>query len=102
MAGSCSLRLARRRSEAGVTRLVALFFALFAAVAASAAPVVVPKEARSHGSLDFANPDPLLDLKEALSPYQAPEKDGSRWFMLTAVNQSVKPVMRILLAGEPP
>ena len=84
-----------------MTRLVALF-ALLLAVAAIAAPVVVPKEARSHGSLDFASQDPLLDLRDALSPYQAPEKDGSRWFMMTAVNQSVKPVMRILLAGEPP
>ncbi|HEY1631985.1 MAG TPA: GGDEF and EAL domain-containing protein [Rhizomicrobium sp.] len=83
-------------------RLAALFLMLMAAMAATAAPVMVPKEARSHGSLDFANPDSMLDLKEALSPYQAPEKDGSRWFMLTAVNQSVKPVMRILLAGEPP
>jgi hypothetical protein len=61
-----------------VKRLAALFLMLMAAMAATAAPVMVPKEARSHGSLDFANPDSMLDLKEALSPYQAPEKDGSR------------------------
>ncbi|HEX3675621.1 MAG TPA: EAL domain-containing protein [Rhizomicrobium sp.] len=77
---------------------------LLFAVAASAAPLTVPKEARSHASLDFARRDAMLDLKDALSPYHAPagaERDGSLWFMMTAVNQSVRPVTRILVAGEP-
>ncbi len=87
-------------------RRLFLFLASLVLVAsASAAPFAVPKEARGHSSLNFANADAMLDLKDVLSPYHAPsgpEADGSSWFMMTALNQSVRPVTRILIAGEPP
>jgi len=94
------------RIDAGlhVSRLIFLALAFFA-VAASAAPLAVPQAAHDRASIDFARADALVDLKSALSPYRAPagpESDGSSWFMMTAANQSVRPVTRILLAGEPP
>jgi diguanylate cyclase (GGDEF)-like protein/PAS domain S-box-containing protein len=56
-----------------------------------------------HGP-DFASADPVLQLAPALSPYHAAngaETDGSVWYMLTAVNESVRPVTRTLLADQP-
>jgi diguanylate cyclase (GGDEF)-like protein/PAS domain S-box-containing protein len=53
---------------------------------------------------DFASIAPVLQLGSALSPYHAAngtETDGSSWYMLTAVNESVRPVTRILLADQP-
>ncbi|HTT83828.1 MAG TPA: GGDEF and EAL domain-containing protein [Rhizomicrobium sp.] len=53
---------------------------------------------------DFASAGPVLQLGPALSPYHAAngsESDGSAWYMLTAVNESVRPVTRILLADQP-
>jgi diguanylate cyclase (GGDEF)-like protein len=87
-----------------VVSKVFLFALLFAAASVVAAPVPVPQAARSHASVNFAAPDAMVDLKDAFSPYHAPsgpEADGSEWFMMTAANQSVRPVTRILVAGEP-
>lgn len=53
---------------------------------------------------DVASSDPVLDLGAALSPYHAAngvEADGSHWYMMTVVNESVRPVTRILLAEQP-
>jgi diguanylate cyclase (GGDEF)-like protein/PAS domain S-box-containing protein len=53
---------------------------------------------------DFASTDLVIGLGSALSPYHAAngkESDGSAWYMLTAVNESVRPVTRILLADQP-
>jgi diguanylate cyclase (GGDEF)-like protein len=64
----------------------------------------VPQAAHDRAGIDFARSDAVIDLKPALSPYRTPsgpETDGSLWYMLTAANQSVRPVTRILLAGEP-
>jgi len=57
----------------------------------------------SH-SVDFGGASPVLDLTWALSPYHAAngvESDDSRWYMMTAANQSVRPATRILLADQP-
>ncbi|MGH6888586.1 MAG: putative bifunctional diguanylate cyclase/phosphodiesterase [Rhizomicrobium sp.] len=78
--------------------VLGLIFALFAGAAAALASGDIP-----HGP-DFASTDPVLDLGSALSPYHAAngvETDGSRWYMMTAVNESVRPVTRILLADQP-
>ncbi len=55
-------------------------------------------------SVDFGGASPVLDLTWALSPYHAAngvESDDSRWYMMTAANQSVRPATRILLADQP-
>ncbi|HEX3431992.1 MAG TPA: GGDEF and EAL domain-containing protein [Rhizomicrobium sp.] len=60
--------------------------------------------ARVSPNIDFASSRPVLDLTGSLSPYQAPgspENDGSRWYLTTVSNQTVRPVTRILLAEQP-
>jgi len=55
--------------------------------------------------VDFAADDNVIPLKDALTPYHAPggpEKDGSLWYMLALSNNQVRPVSRVLLAGQPP
>ena len=47
----------------------------------------------------------MLELKAALSPYQAPggaEADGSGWYIVQVSNDTVRPATRVLLAGQPP
>jgi diguanylate cyclase (GGDEF)-like protein len=86
-------------------RVILAFAFLAIATASIAAPLAVPRAAHDRASVDFARADAMMELKPALSPYHAPsgaEADGSLWFMMTAANQSVRPVTRILLAGEPP
>lgn len=71
--------------------LLAVLFA-FLAQATAAAPV------------DFAGSAAIIELKDKLSPYHAPqgaEADGSRWYMLTVINDTVRPATRVLLAGQP-
>lgn len=78
--------------------VLALVLALFAGVAAVRASGEIPR------GPDFASGDLVLDLGSALSPYHAAngvEPDGSHWYMMTAVNESVRPVTRILLADQP-
>jgi diguanylate cyclase (GGDEF)-like protein/PAS domain S-box-containing protein len=96
-----------------VTRIFRFAIAILALIAgvafASAAPLPktvapLPKPAAGHPALDFSMPAAMIELKSALSPYQAPaahENDGSRWYLLTASNQSVRPVARILMATDP-
>jgi diguanylate cyclase (GGDEF)-like protein len=89
--------------------------ALLLAVTAFAAPpaaspdlsIIVqpaPKPVSDKASVDFANEAAVLDLKDALASYHAPsgpEPDGSLWYLVTAVNNAVRPATRILIAGEP-
>ncbi len=60
---------------------------------------------RAHaGTANFAQQTPVLDLGAVLEPYHAAgqnEADDSRWFMMTAVNPSVRTATRILLAEQP-
>lgn len=89
---------------APLLRRVAAVCALFAATAAIAAAPAL-KAPHDRSGIDFARADAMIELKPALSPYHAPsqqEPDGSFWYMMNAVNQSVHPVTRILIAGEPP
>lgn len=82
-----------------------LAVAALSASAALAAPYVGHPQAPDRLSIDFSQPSAVIELKGVLSPYHAPsgsEKDGSLWYMMTAVNEAPRPVTRILLAAEPP
>lgn len=71
-----------------------LFAGLGAAQAADAPPAI-----------DFGASDNVINLKQDLTPYHAPngpEADGSAWYMLAVTNNSVRPAIRVLLAGQPP
>ncbi len=64
----------------------------------------IPTATPSH-QVDFSAADNVMPLKSALTPYHAPggpEKDGSLWYMLALSNKSVRPVSRVILAGQPP
>jgi len=55
--------------------------------------------------VDFANPDPVLTIKDALTPYHGPsatEPDGSNWYLIRATNSAVRPVSRVLQATQAP
>ena len=55
-------------------------------------------------SVDFSSPPAVLSLGRALAPYHAAngnESEGSRWYMMTAANGSVRPVTRVLAIEQP-
>lgn len=61
--------------------------------------------AGSIAAVDFGSNDNVINLKPDLTPYHAPggpEADGSVWYMLAVTNNSVRPAIRVLLAGQPP
>ncbi|MES2292215.1 MAG: GGDEF and EAL domain-containing protein [Pseudomonadota bacterium] len=75
--------------------LIALLLAGLSAVSAADAPRPV----------DFGADANVINLKHELTPYHAPsgpEADGSAWYMLAVTNNSVRPAIRVLLAGQPP
>ena len=83
--------------------LIVAMSAVTFAVAAPGAAAKAPSAGKT--SVDFSTANAVLDLKTALSPYKSSAgkiEDGSRWYMMTAVNQSVRPVTRVLLAADPP
>ncbi|MDE2134534.1 MAG: EAL domain-containing protein [Alphaproteobacteria bacterium] len=66
---------------------------LFGAQAASPAP---------HG-VSLSGPEGVIELKETLGPYKpAPGVVSAGWFTFTATNESNRPVIRVLQAGQPP
>jgi diguanylate cyclase (GGDEF)-like protein/PAS domain S-box-containing protein len=84
--------------------LTGLFLLLVATAAAPVPAPQIPADARAHGSINFATQSALLDLKDSLAPQNLRGERQSKdahWFIMTAVNQSVQPVTRILVAGEP-
>jgi diguanylate cyclase (GGDEF)-like protein/PAS domain S-box-containing protein len=61
--------------------------------------------APSPAAVDFGSNDNVINLKPDLTPYHSPggpEADGSVWYMLALTNNSVRPAIRVLLAGQPP
>ncbi|HWC62786.1 MAG TPA: hypothetical protein VG501_04125, partial [Rhizomicrobium sp.] len=55
--------------------------------------------------VNFAISDNVIPLRSSLTPYHAPggpEDDGSAWYMLALTNNQVRPVSRVILAGQPP
>lgn len=66
---------------------------LFGAQAASPAP---------HG-VSLSGPEGVIELKETLGPYKpAPGVVSAGWFTFTATNESNRPMIRVLQAGQPP
>jgi diguanylate cyclase (GGDEF)-like protein/PAS domain S-box-containing protein len=85
--------------------MFALVVALLAGSLACAAPALAPKPAKDQLSIDFSGPVAVVDLKDLLTPYNAPagrEGDGSRWYLISATNGSVRAVTRVLVAADPP
>src|ERR1700693_1666961 len=84
---------------------LALMFCVLAApgMAAPAGPPAPP--VTPPHQVDFAASDAVIPLRAALTPYHAPggaEKDGSLWYMLALTNDQVRPVSRVIVAGQPP
>lgn len=83
-------------------RHLTLVFALLLTLvsAAAAAPVAAPRAA-----VDFASDNGILELRSALTPTRGPashEAGAPVWYMMTATNNSERPISRIILAGQPP
>ena len=86
-------------------RAAVLALVIVAAMLAAAAPFLPPSASKDQISIDFSGPVAVIDLKDLLTPYSAPaekENDGSRWYLISATNGSVRPVMRVLMAADPP
>lgn len=80
----------------------ALAAALFASLAAAGAPPSAPTKDAPGAA--FGGPDAVIDLKDSLGPYHMPasaNSNSSIWYMLTAVNASNRPAIRVLQAGQP-
>lgn len=85
--------------------LFAAWFAIALTAFAAQAANLVPKTAKDTHAIDFAGQQPVIDVRNVLIPYHPPsgtEQDGSHWYMLNAMNEAVRPVTRILQAGQPP
>ena len=84
--------------------LVFLGAGLFAGAGVFAQPAQ-PAAAQGPQPVNFGGPENVIPLKPGLAPYHAPggpEADGSSWYMLPVMNNSVRPAIRVLLAGQPP
>ena len=79
-------------------------FAVLAAVCA-ALLAVLAAHAAAPPTIDFASPDGVIDVTDALKPYHAPGArpgtDRSGWYLITATNSSIRPAARVLLAAQP-
>jgi diguanylate cyclase (GGDEF)-like protein/PAS domain S-box-containing protein len=89
-----------------VSRLKTLAWTLIIGLCAIAAmeELSFAAPAPSSGVVDFAAPAAIIELSDKLTPYHAPgapETDGSHWYMMTALNNSVRPATRIFIAGQP-
>jgi diguanylate cyclase (GGDEF)-like protein len=86
-----------------VSKLKALAWPILLGLIALAATLDIAHAAPA-GTVDFSAPSAIIELRDKLTPYRAPsgpEADGSSWYMLTAVNNSVRPATRVFLAGQP-
>src|SRR6185295_17692971 len=78
----------------------ALLAALIAAFAGAQAA-----QPGSPTIVDFASPDQVLDIQDALAPYHAPtgvQPDGSNWYLIKATNSALHASNRVLRAAQPP
>ncbi|MGA7713101.1 MAG: GGDEF domain-containing protein [Rhizomicrobium sp.] len=77
----------------------ALVAVLIGGVQAASAPISAPH------SVGFGGPEGVIELKHILKPYQPPpgaKPDTSRWYTFVAVNDSKRPAVRVLHAGQQP
>ncbi|MEJ0026109.1 MAG: EAL domain-containing protein [Rhizomicrobium sp.] len=79
------------------------FIAALWAVLAAALAAAPPAPARP--SIDFAGPEGVVEVSDALAPYHAPsgkaEPSGTAWYIFTATNSSIRPSARVLQAAQP-
>lgn len=89
-----------------MTKFRRLMFYLFAVSLALLGPVLAAvKSASTAPQIDFGSSENVIALKAFLSPYRSPggqESDGSSWYIIQVVNNSVRPAARVLVAGQPP
>jgi len=55
--------------------------------------------------VDFASPDPVVTIQNALTPYHGPsgtQPDGSNWYLIKATNSAIRPASRVLQATQAP
>jgi diguanylate cyclase (GGDEF)-like protein len=86
-----------------VIRGFAIAAALSAALVTAAALAAAPQSDPSL--VDFASPDPVLEIKDAMVPYHGPsgtQPDGSNWYLIRATNSAVRPSSRVLQATQTP
>jgi diguanylate cyclase (GGDEF)-like protein len=86
-----------------VTKTFAIAAAVIAALIAAAANA---QTSQGDPSLvDFASPDPVLEIQDAMVPYHGPsgtQPDGSNWYLIKATNSAVRPSSRVLQATQTP
>jgi diguanylate cyclase (GGDEF)-like protein/PAS domain S-box-containing protein len=78
---------------------VALMALLFAGLAAFAAPT-----GKDPHGVDLGQRASVIELMGTLGPYQMPAKiqpSDATWYTINATNASVRPAIRVLLAGQP-
>lgn len=78
--------------------VIAALWTVLAAAFAAAPPPAPP-------SIDFAGPDGVVEVSDALAPYHAPggkaEPNGTAWYIFTATNSAIRPAARVLQAAQP-
>src|SRR5690348_11613741 len=79
--------------------LCAALMTMFAVIAAAAPAPADPK------AVDFAGPDGVVEIREALKPYHAPtgakQPDRSGWYLIAVTNSAIRPAARVLQAAQP-
>jgi len=79
--------------------LCAALMSAFAAIAAAAPAPVDPT------AVDFAGPDGVVEIKDALKPYHGPtgpkRPDKSGWYLIAITNSAIRPTARVLQASQP-
>ena len=78
-------------------------FAVIAALCAVLVAAFAGPPARP--SIDFAGPEGVVEVSDALAPYHAPggkpEPSGTGWYIFTATNSAIRPAARVLQAAQP-
>jgi hypothetical protein len=91
-----------RLKPAVISLVMCALLVMGVAVAQTPMPPAVPVT-QPH-QVAFGSNEDVIALRGALTPHHAPggaEKDGSLWYMLALTNDQVRPVSRVLLAGQP-
>lgn len=82
-----------------VAAFCAALMTMFAVIAAAAPAPVDPK------AVDFAGPEGVVEIREALRPYHAPSAanvpDKSGWYLIAVTNSAIRPAARVLQAAQP-
>ncbi len=100
------MKLAFTATRKLMTRFRRIVFFCAALTAAFVGMPAVAADKPQGDLVNFGRSDNVLDLKPALAPYRAPgggtEADGSSWYIVQVSNDTVRPAIRVLLAGQPP